>query len=406
MRLGVHSLRSKKLGAMIVLVIGFAVATGAAAIYAQFSGSKSAKKTARDAAGAVPIVGVVPVTRADLSEELALSAEFRPFQEVNVYAKVNGYVRQMKVDVGDRVKAGDVLAVLEIPELQDELQRASAAVERANQEVVRAKASHDDAHLTYTRLSEVLKEQPNLVAQQDIDEAHARDETTKASWVAAQSAVREAVASRSKYTTMIAYSKITAPFAGVITKRYADTGSLVGAGTASSSQALVRVSQLDPLRLVLPVPESAVPRVRDGAPVEVQVQATKETIAAKVSRTSGEVATSTRTMHVEVDVPNRDLRLAPGMYATATLVQDSRKNALAIPVETAPNRKGDVATVYVLNRENKIEERQVKVGLETPTQLEVKAGVEEHELVLIGGRGQYQPGQMAAPKLLTKEAAR
>ena len=389
-----------------MLVIGLAVATGAAAIYAQLSGGKTAKKDAREVAGGVPIVGVVPVTRADLSEELALSAEFRPFQEVNVYAKVNGYVRQMKVDVGDRVKAGDVLAVLEIPELQDELQRASAAVERANQEVVRAKASHDDAHLTYTRLSEVLKEQPNLVAQQDIDEAHARDETTKASWVAAQSAVREAVANRSKYTTMIAYSKITAPFAGVITKRYADTGSLVGAGTASSSQALVRVSQLDPLRLVLPVPESAVPRVRDGAPVEVQVQATRETIAAKVSRTSGEVATSTRTMHVEVDVPNRDLRLAPGMYATATLVQDSRKNALAIPVETAPNRKGDVATVYVLNRENKIEERQVKVGLETPTQLEVKSGVEEHELVLIGGRGQYQPGQMAAPKLLTKEAAR
>jgi len=205
---------------------------------------------------------------------------------------------------------------------------------------------------------------------------------------------------------MIAYSRITAPFAGVITKRYADTGSLVGAGTASSSQALVRLSQLDPLRLVLPVPESAVPRVRDGAAVEVQVQATKETITAKVSRASGEVATSTRTMHVEVDVPNPDLRLAPGMYATATLVQESRKNTLAIPIEAAPSRKGDAATVYVLNRDHKIEERQIKVGMETPTQLEVKSGVEENELVLIGGRGQYQPGQMAAPKLLANGAAR
>jgi RND family efflux transporter MFP subunit len=406
MRLTARKPRSKKLGAIILLVIGLAVATGAAAIYSQLNGGKSARNNAPAAAGGVPIVGVVPVSRADLSEELALSAEFRPFQEVNVYAKVNGYVRQMKVDVGDRVKAGDVLAVLEIPELQDDLQRASAAVERANQEVVRAKASHDDAHLTYTRLSEVLKEQPNLVAQQDIDESHARDETTKASWIAAQSAVREAIANRSKYTTMIAYSRITAPFAGVITKRYADTGSLVGAGTASSSQALVRVSQLDPLRLVLPVPESAVPKVRDGASVEVQVQATKETIAAKVSRTSGEVATSTRTMHVEVDVPNRDLRLAPGMYATATLVQETRKNVLSIPVETAPNRKGEFAAVYVLNRDHKIEERQVKVGLETATQLEVKSGVEENELVMVGGRGQYQPGQMAAPKLLAKETAR
>jgi RND family efflux transporter MFP subunit len=405
MRLHAHSLRSKKLAAIILFVIGLAIATGAAAIYTQLSGSK-AKKDTRDAVGAIPIVAVIPVTRADLSEELSLSAEFRPFQEVNVYAKVNGYVRQMNVDVGARVRAGDIIAILEIPELQDDLRRASAAVERADQEVARTKATYEDAHLTYTRLSEVLKQQPNLVAQQDIDEAHARDESGKATWVAAQSAVREAIANRAKYTTMIAYSRITAPFAGVITKRYADTGSLVGAGTASSTQALVRLSQLDPLRLVLPVPESAVPTVRDGALVEVQVQATRETIAAKVSRTSGEVATSTRTMHVEVDVPNRDLRLAPGMYATATLVQESRKNALTIPVETAPNRKGDIGTVYVLNRNHKIEERTVKVGLETPTQLEVKSGLEEHELVLIGGRGQYQPGQMAAPKLLAKETAR
>jgi len=404
MKLSTRSPRFKTLGAIVALVIGIVVATGAAAIYAQLGGKT--KKDARDATGAVPVVGVMPVMRADLSEELALSAEFRPFQEVNVYAKVNGYVRQMKVDVGQRVKAGDVLAILEVPELQDELQRATAAVERANQDVARTKASYDDAHLTYTRLSEVVKQQPNLVAQQDIDEAHARDETAKASWVAAQSAVREAIAGRAKYTTMIAYSRITAPFAGVITKRYADTGSLVGAGTASSSQALVRLSQLDPLRLVLPVPESAVPRVRDGAAVEVQVQATKETITAKVSRASGEVATSTRTMHVEVDVPNPDLRLAPGMYATATLVQESRKNTLAIPIEAAPSRKGDAATVYVLNRDHKIEERQIKVGLETPTQLEVKSGVEENELVLIGGRGQYQPGQMAAPKLLANGAAR
>jgi len=395
--------RSKTFAAVSVLVIGFAIASAAAVIYAQLNGSKAARKAVQDSSGAIPVVGVVPVTRTDLTEELALSAEFRPFQEVNVYAKVSGYVRQMKVDVGDRVKAGDVLAVLEIPELQDELQRASASVERANQEVLRAKASYDDAHLTYTRLSEVLKQQPNLVAQQDIDEAHARDETGKATWVAAQSAVREAIANRAKFTTMIAYSRITAPFGGVITKRYADTGALVGAGTASTTQALVRLSQLDPLRLVLPVPESAVPKVRDGAFVEVQVQATNETISAKVSRSSGDVATSTRTMHVEVDVPNRDLRLAPGMYATAILVQESRENILAIPVEAAPNRKGDSASIYVLNRAHKIEERKIRLGLETATQLEVKTGVEEHELVLVGAAGRYQAGQTAEPKLLAKE---
>jgi RND family efflux transporter MFP subunit len=353
-----------------------------------------------------PLVSVASVARADLSSALTLAAEFRPFQEVNLYAKVSGYIRQMRVDIGDHVKAGEVLAVLEIPELEDQLQQASAAVERAKQEVTRAKAAYEEAHLTYDRLSEVLKQQPNLVAQQEIDQARARDETLKASWDAAQSAVREAVAHRANYATMLGYSKITAPFTGVVTKRFADTGSLVGAGTAASSQALVRLSQLDPLRLVLPVPESAVPNVREGAPVEVVVQSTKQTLAATVTRVSGAVNSDTRTMQVEVDIPNPSLSLAPGMYATATLVQDSRKNALSLPIEAAPNRKGDTATVYVLDKDHRIQERTIGVGMETATQIEVRSGLEENELVLIGGRRQYQVGQMVQPKLLAQGIAR
>jgi len=350
----------------------------------------------RVATPTVPLVSVAPVSRTDLSSTLTLAAEFKPFQEVNVYAKVAGYVRQMRVDIGDHVRAGEVLAVLEIPEAEDQLQQASAGVERAKQE----------AHLTYDRLAEVLKQQPNLVAQQEIDQARAKDETLKASWDAAQSAVREAVAHRATYATMLAYSKITAPFSGVVTKRFADTGSLVGAGTAASGQALVRLSQLDPLRLALPVPESAVPNVREGAPVEVVIQSTKQTLGATVTRVSGAVATDTRTMQVEVDIPNARLTLAPGMYATATLVLDSRKNALSLPIEAAPNRKGDTATVYVLDKDHRIQERTIGVGMETATQIEVRSGLEENELVLIGGRRQYQVGQVVQPKLLAQGMVR
>jgi RND family efflux transporter MFP subunit len=350
-------------------------------------------------------VAVAPVKRADLDETLTVAAEFRPFQEVNVYAKVAGYVKQMRVDVGTKVQAGDVLAILEIPELQDDLQRAYAAVERANQEVARAKAAYDEAHLTYQRLAEVLKQQPNLVAQQEIDQSRARDEASKAAWDAAQSAVREAVATRAKYVTLLGYSKITAPFDGVVTKRLADTGSLVGAGTSTSGQALVRLSQLDPLRLVLPVPESAVPKVRGGAEVEVAVNATGERIAGRVARISGEVAMDTRTMHVEVDVPNAQLKLAPGMYASATLVQESRQGVLSVPLEAVPNRKGQAALVYVLGKDNSLEERSLTLGLETPDRIEVKSGAAENELVVIGGRG-YQPGQLVEPKMLAEKASR
>lgn len=390
--------RKIELGLLAVLAI--AVAAGAVSWFR--SGNASRALVKGDAAEIV--VAVVQVKRTDLENTLTLSAEFRPFQEVNVYAKVSGYVREMHVDVGARVKAGDVLAVLEVPELQDDLQSASAAVERARQEAARAKAAYEDAHLTYERLAQVIKEQPNLIAQQDIDQASSKDQVLKAAWDAAESAVREASAHRAKYATLIGYSKITAPFDGIITQRFADTGSLVGAGTSSSGQALVRLSQLDPLRLVLPVPASVAPKIRDGAPIDVHVQATNETISGTVSRSSGEVSTATRTMHVEVDVRNPQSRLAPGMYATATLVQDAQKNVLSIPIEAAPNRKGDTALVYVLDSQHKIEERRVVIGMETETRLEVSSGVAENELVLLGGRGQYQPGQIATPKLVSQEA--
>jgi RND family efflux transporter MFP subunit len=299
------------------------------------------------------------------------------------------------------VKAGAALAVLDVPELEAELQQASAAVESAEQEVNRAKAAYDEAHLMYSRLAEVLKQQPDLVAQQDIDEAHAKDETRKASWVAAQSAVREAIARRAKFRDMIEYSRITAPFAGVVSKRYADTGALMGAGTASASQSLVRLSQLDPLRLILPVPESKVPKIHAGDPVQVFVPSTGQTLSASVARLSGAVASETRTMHVEVDVPNPDLTLAPGMYASATLTLESRKQALSVPVEAVPNVKEGAASVLVLDKQNKIQERRIGIGIQTPTQIEVTSGLEEGDLVLLGGQGQVQPGQLAEPKLVS-----
>jgi RND family efflux transporter MFP subunit len=386
---------------LLVALAAAALMAGVAYSYRQRSAIGTPPSSAQREPGNAPAVPVVRVVRADLADTLSLSGEFRPFQEVNVYAKVSGYVKQMKVDVGDRVKAGQVLAVLEIPELQDELLRATASVEKARQEVERAKAAYDEAHLTYTRLAEVIEQQPNLVAQQEVDLARARDQAGRANWVAAQSAVREAQASRARYDTMIAYSTITAPFAGVITKRYSDTGALVGAGTASSTQVLVRLSQLDPLRLVLPVPASAVPKVREGAAVQIAVQATGEVLSGTVSRTSGEVSTTTRTMHVEVDVPNADSHLAPGMYVTATLTQEVRKGALAIPVDTAPNRKDGAATLYVVDAQQRLGERRVTFGLETATQLEVTSGLAENDMV-VSGRGQFQAGQLVVPKLVAQ----
>ncbi len=358
-------------------------------------------EAARRAPG-LPSVLVAPVKREDLVRQIEIAAEFHPFQRVDLHAKVTGYIQVMNVDVGDRVKEGDVLAVLEVPELQDELRKARAAVERSKHEAARAEAAYEDAHLAYTRLTGVMKEHPNLVAQQDLDEARAHDETTNAAWVAAEAAIQEAEANVTRLQDTLNYSKIIAPFDGVITERLADTGALVGAGTSAGSQVLVRISQMNPLRLVLPVPESVASTIRIGDPVAVNIQSIHKTFTAHITRISDEIKTDTRTMHVEVDVPNPDLSLAPGMYATVTLTVERHKDALSIPIEAVPNRRNGSVSILVLDRDHKLEQRPITLGMETSTRAEVISGLMENDLVVVGRHGIYRPGERVSPKIISE----
>ena len=346
-----------------------------------------------------PAVLVAPVERKDLVKRFDIAAEFKPFREVALHAKVTGYVQELKVDIGDRVKEGEVLATLEVPELGDDLRKARAAAERARQEAARTKASYEDAHLAFTRLTEVMKQHENLVAQQDIDEARARDATAEAAHVAAEAAIKEADANVTRIGDLVAYSRITAPFDGVITERYADPGALLGAGTSTTGGALVRVSQMNPLRLVLPLPEAVVPRVHVGDTVSVSVDALQRKITARIARASDRIDTDTRTMHVEVDVQNPDLSLAPGMYATVSLTLDARDRALSIPIESIGSRQGAEAAVLVVGSDHRIEARKVKLGLETPRRVEVLAGLDEHDYVVTGNRSAYAAGETVVPRL-------
>jgi len=254
----------------------------------------------------------------------------------------------------------------------------------------------------------VVKLHPNLVAQQEIDDAQARDRvaeaqisTDEAARAATKEQLEESIANEGKIKTLLAYSRITAPFDGVVTKRFADTGAMIQAGTASNTQAmpLVQLSQNDRLRLVLPVPESVVPRIHIGAPVEVEVQSLGKGIQGKVSRFAREVDMSTRTMETEVDVPNPELILMPGMYAAAVLNLDRRDNVLSLPVQ-AVSGSGKNATVFLVNGEKRIEERRVSLGIDTPTKMEVVSGLKENDLVILGGRSALRVGQLVEPKLV------
>jgi RND family efflux transporter MFP subunit len=387
------------------------------------------------AASDIPTVAVARAATADLSRDLILTAEFKPYQEVDVMAKVSGYVKEIRVDVGDRVKEGELLATLEVPEMADDLRKSQAGVRhsqsevaRAQDEIARAKSARDIAHLSYDRLFQASQKKPGLIAQQEIDDAQSKDLGAEAQLAAANSslaAARQQVdvdqSSSARVQTMIDYQRVTAPFAGVVTKRYADQGSMIQAGTASQTQAMpvVRISQNGLLRLILPVPESAVPTIHIGQQVEVRVPALNRAFPGKVARFVDKLSLETRTMDTEVFVPNADLVLIPGMYAEVTLTLSRRNSVLTIPItavdvdpETAsPDGAAQAASknlasdapaagrVMVITPTSRVEVRKISLGLETANQVEVRSGLNEGDMVVIGSRSGLQPGEEVKPQV-------
>ena len=377
--------------------------------------SRSQAATPADTLDA-PTVAVARVASGNIAQTLTVAAEFRPFQEIEVHAKVAGYVKAINVDVGDRVHAGQLLAMLEIPELQADMRESDAAVKRAIEDVNRAAAdlqraesAHDVAHLASSRLAGVSKARPNLVAQQDLDDAGGKDRvaeaqvaTAKAALAAAQQQLEVAQAAQAKTQTLLDYTRITAPFDGVITRRYADQGAMIQAGTSSQTQAMpvVTLSQNSRLRLVIPVPESAVSRIHVGTPVTVNVQTLHETVPGKVARIADRLDTDTRTMRVEVDVPNPTLDLVPGMYADASIVLDQATGVLVAPTE-AIDRSETTSSVLVVGPDNSVRRQDVTLGLEAADRIEVKSGLRAGELLVLGNRSQLKPGTHVVPKVAT-----
>lgn len=380
---------------------------------ALLSGCSSATKTQADNPANAPHVAVVKVARRNLSSTLEIASEFQPYQEVNVYAKVSGYIKSLDVNWGTHVRQGQLLAVLEVPELQQQLEvdqalagRGEQDVARAHEELAGAESAYNVAHLTYTRMANVQKTRPELVAQEEVDEAQGKDLQTSAgvsaakdSLAASEQALVAAEASLEKDKAMYAYSQITAPFEGVVTEIDAYTGALLPAGTSSNKgdQSLCRLSQNNLLRLVIPVPERAVSDVPPGQTVAVRVTTINKTFSGKVARISDQIDMSTRTMHTEVDVPNPDYQLVPGMYASVQIPLQTARNVLTLPLQAVQSSEEGHGAVLVVNAENKIEKRDVTLGIQDATSVEILSGLKENEQVVFGEQSEYKPGELVAP---------
>jgi len=347
--------------------------------------------------------------------QLTLSSELVPFQEIDVFAKESGYVRQLFVDYGTRVKKDQLMAILEIPELEVLLQQDAAAIQSASDqvdqrknEVTRIEEQHKVYHLQAERMKGVVEKQPGLLAQQEIDDAVGKDlaaeaqvEGAKSNLQAAKSQLDVAKAKLQHDRVIFEYSKITAPFEGVVTQRYANLGTLMQAGTSSSTQALplVRLSQDDLFRLVIPVPESYIKYIRVGDAVQVRVPSLDKVFPGAVKRFSTDVTTETRTMHTEVDVPNPGHILIPGVYAEATLTLDRKNDALVIPLQ-AVNQTGGQTSVLLVDSDNRLQERPVTLGLQTSSDAEVLQGLSEGDRVVISDRSGLKAGASVRPQVI------
>jgi RND family efflux transporter MFP subunit len=365
------------------------------------------------ATSAESVAAVAHTERRSVGTTLTIAGEFKPFQDVDVHAKVAGYIKVMYVDVGDHVKAGQTLAVLKIPELAAQLAGADAGVRRSKEEIrraegdlVRAQSAHAAAHSAYARLKQAAESRSGLVAQQEIDDSQAKDlefeaqvSSSSAALSSAQQQLQMAEANEKQYAALSEYSRIVAPFSGVVTARYADTGALIAAGTSSSTQSVpvVRLAQISKLRLVLSIPESIAAQIHLGDPVKARVQALNQDFVGKVSRFADSLDRQTRTMETEIDFENRDGHLIPGMYAETQLSLREKKDALTVPLESV-TRNGDDATVLAVSPDNIIEERHVKLGLEDSVRVEVLSGLTDKDRVVIGNRSQFRSGQKIQPK--------
>jgi RND family efflux transporter MFP subunit len=384
----------------------------------RFSG-KNAKAGERSEPELQP-VAVALAARRPVVTSLTLPGAFRPYQQVDVHAKVAGFIRKIYVDVGDHVKAGQVLAILEVPELsaqvagaKADIQRYQDAIRRSESEIHRAESNYTAYHAAYSRLKQASESRPGLIAEQELDDSMAKDKEAEAQTESARAALAESqsqlVSARSdldRLSALEAYSHITAPFAGVVTKRYADTGALIQAGTASETQSMpvVQLAEWSRLRLVVPVPESAVPQLQLGSTVQVHVSAMNRDFEGRVARFADALNDETRTMHTEIDVENGDDTLKEGMYAEAKIILKQQIDALTIPIQ-ALERNNSGGTVLIVDTQGRVEERQVKLGAESSDRVQILTGLAENDRVIIGNRGEFRAGEKVRPKPVNENAA-
>jgi RND family efflux transporter MFP subunit len=317
--------------------------------------NSSATKPETEVKEEAPVTEVVPVERGRLSSSLKIPGELTAFQQVDLYAKENSFVQKLYADVGSEVRAGQLLATLEAPELNSRLAAAESNLKSREAIYIASKANYD-------RLYETSKT-PGTISVNDLDQANARKNSDFAQWQAAKAAYREVQETRN-------YLQIRAPFNGVISARNVNTGAIVGPSGKGSEAPLFTLQEQKKLRLILSVPEAYTNYLSGKNEVTFTVKSLPgQDFHARVERMAGAIDNKLRSEHIEMDVQNEKKRLLPGMVAEVNLPIPAQDSSFIVPKSSVVNSTERVFVIKVNN--NKAEWVDVKTGREASGQMEV-----------------------------------
>jgi multidrug efflux pump subunit AcrA (membrane-fusion protein) len=393
-------------GIKVLMVVVVAIAAGV--IIAQRNMAAAPAQAKSTEADSRPRVEVVHPRRVTVARRLQTNATLAAFEEADLFAKVTGYLSDVRVDIGDDVKAGQVLAVIDIPELEQQLaeDQAQLASKQSALETARRQVDHDRANrtlqdITLKRQEALFKDQwvpAQMVDQTRADAAVAKANVgvAKANRTLAAHQIDLAAATVEKTKALLAYSQIVAPFDGVVARRLVNRGDLVQAPTGTLMTPLFTVQRIDTIRVFCDVPENDVPLVHIGDPAIVKPSGLEgKPFIGKVTRYSLRLDPETRNMRTEIDLPNPEERLYPGMYAQVSLEMNRRPDVLTVPA-AAVGSDGDGSFVNTI-ADNRITRLAVRTGLTDNGRIEVTAGLSEGTPVVAIVKGAPPPGTAVQP---------
>jgi RND family efflux transporter MFP subunit len=391
-------------GVPMIKVLAAAAVVGALGFFAMRFAEAPPTSIAATAADPRLPVEVVHPRRANVARTLQSNATLEAFEHAELFAKVSGYLSEVRVDIGDHVKAGQVLAVIDIPEMEQELAETKAQLEskQSSLESATRQLDHYKANITLQnallRRREELGAEGHFISDRTLDEVRAAAAIAKADLSVAEAnralaadEVDVVAATVEKVKTLLAYRQIVAPFDGEVARRLVNRGDLVQTATGTRMTPLFTVQRIDTIRVFCDVPENDVPHLRIGDPAIVKPSGFDgEPFIGKVTRFSLRLDPETRNMRTEIDLPNPGERLYPGMYAEVTLEMDRHSDALVVPSPAiGTDDHGTFVYTVVGDRTQRV---AVEIGLNDNGQVEVTQGLPAESAVVISAKGAPPPG--------------